>query len=150
MKYKLLSAVLALASIELHSNFFGNKKPTAKFDEDQLQSIEDALEKNDTSALQATITTHEETIATMQTEKTNVENALSEAFSMNGLELPEGTSVAEAIATLGTKCKEYGDSTDTHSIVRTNGIDKNPEEDPSAEYEHNKVMFDKSKFTKIL
>lgn len=124
MKYKLLTAILAVAQIELHSNFFGNKKPTAKFDEDQLQSIEDALAKTDTSALETTISTHEATIATMQTDKTNVENALSEAFSINGLDMPEGASFAEAIATLGTKCKEMGSSNNTHSLPKNDGKEK--------------------------
>lgn len=124
MKYKLLCALLALTNIELHSNFFGNKKPTAKLDEEQLQSIEDALGKNDTSALQSTIDEQNTTISTMQTEKTDMENALSEAFSINGLDLPEGTSVAEAIATLGTKCKEFGGAKNTHSIPPTDGKDK--------------------------
>lgn len=129
MKYIKICALLALNQIELHSNFFGNKKPTAKLDEEQLQSIEDALAQNDTSALQTTITAHEATIATMQTDRTNAENALSEAFSMNGLDLPEGTSVAEAIATLGTKCKEYGASKNTHSIPQTNGHSEQPSAD---------------------
>lgn len=148
MKYKLLSAVLALASIELHSNFFGNKKPTAKFDEDQLQSIEDALAKNDTSALQNQITEHESTISGMQTEKTNTENAISDAFSMNKLELPEGASMAEAIAILGTKCQEYGSSNHTHSLTHTDGIDKDENEDESVNYAHNKA-FDESKYTTL-
>jgi len=129
MKYKLLCALLALTDIEFHSNFFGNKKPTAKLDEEQLQSIEDALAKNDTSALQTTIDEQNTTISTMQTEKTDMENALSEAFSINGLDLPEGTSVAEAIAALGTKCKEFGSAKNTHSIPRTDGKDKHPAAD---------------------
>ena len=126
MKYKLLCALLALTNIELHSNFFGNKKPTAKLDEEQLQSIEDALAKNDTSALQTTIDEQTTTISTMQTEKTDMENALNEAFSINGLDLPEGISAAEAIAALGTKCKEYGSDKNTHSIPRSDGKDRHP------------------------
>lgn len=148
MKYKLLSAILALSSIELHSNFFGNKKPTAKFDEDQLQSIEDALAKNDTSALQSQIDEQQSTISEMQTERTNMENALSEAFSTNKLDLPEGSSVAEAIAILGTKCKEYGSSKHTHSIVKTDGVDKEGDEDESTNYAHNRA-FDESKYTTL-
>ena len=124
MKYQLLTALLALTNIDLHSNFFGNKKPTAKFDEEQLQNIEDALAEKDTTGLQSTITAHEATIATMTTESSNLENALSEAFSLNSLEMPEGTSTAEAIAILGTKCKEFGDNKSTHSLIKNDGIDK--------------------------
>ncbi|WP_312750531.1 hypothetical protein [Epilithonimonas hominis] len=144
MKYKLLIATMGVASIDLHSNVFGNKKPYAKVDEESLQKVEDALAKNDTSALQTTITAHEATIATMQTDKTNVENAISEAFTMNGIEAPEGISIAEAIATLGTKCKEMGSSNNTHSIPQNDGKENN-EADPAEQYSHNKV-FDESKF----
>lgn len=151
MKFIKLCALLALTQIELHSNFFGNKKPTAKFDEDQLQAIEDALEKNDTSALDDKIKEHENTISSMQNDKNDIENAISEAFSMNGLTLTEGMSVAEAIASLGTKCKEYGNSTNTHSIPPTDGVDvsDDDDDDESAKYAHNQVMNDKSKFSKI-
>ena len=150
MKNKNICAVLALDKIELHGNILPGSQPVAKFNQAQLDKLEAALEEKDTSALDQKIKDQEATIATHESNETAITQAVKSAFEMNSLELPEGTSVAEAIATLGTKCKEYGDSTDTHSLVKTDGLDKNSEEEPSANYEHNKVMFDKSKFKKIL
>ena len=124
MKFNLLCALLALSNLELHSNLLGTKKPVAKFDEDQLQSIEDALAQNDTSALTSQITAHEATISGLNTEAENISTAINDAFALNGLDLPEGTSIAEAIATLGTQCKTYGDSNQSHSIPKTDGLDK--------------------------
>lgn len=150
MKNKNICAVLALDKIELHGNILPGSQPVAKFNQAQLDKLEAALEEKDTSALDQKIKDQEATIATHESNETAITQAVKSAFEMNGLEITEGISTVEAIATLSAKCKEYGNSTNTHSIVRTDGIDENSVEDPSANYEHNKVMFDKSKFKKIL
>ena len=71
MKFQKLVALLGLGTIVLDTNFFGNKKPFAKFDEEQLQKIEDALEEKDTSALEQKITEHETTISGLNTENSS-------------------------------------------------------------------------------
>lgn len=149
MKYTKLCALLALSQIDLHSNILGTKKPVAKLDEEQLQTLEDALAGNETYAEK--IKEHEATIDSLKNEATSAEDAISAAISAHGIELEEGASISEKIAALDNKCKEYGNSNHTHSIPQTDGKEtKNEEEDPSANYEHNKVMQDNSKFTKIV
>lgn len=149
MKFQKLVALLGLGTIVLDTNFFGNKKPFAKFDEEQLQKIEDALEEKDTSALEQKITEHETTISGLNTEKSGIENAVNQALQLNGLELPEGTTMADAVALLGTTCKTYGDSKSTHTIVQNDGVEKSDgTEEKSSNYAHNQV-FDESKYTTL-
>lgn len=150
MKNKNICAVLALDKIELHGNILPGSQPVAKFNQAQLDKLDAALAEKDTSALDQKIKDQADTIATHESNESAISQAVKAAYALNGLELTEGTSAVEAIAALSEKCKEYGDSADTHSIVNTDGVDKSTEEDPSANYEHNKVMTDKSKFKKIL
>ena len=149
MEHKNVCAALALDKIDFHSNLMG-KNPVAKFDESQVQLLDEALAKTvDTSALDKTINEQSQTIANHVTNETAISNAVKAAFTLNGLELPENTSDADAIATLSAKCKEYGKSTNTHSLIRTDGIDDDPDADPSANYAHNKALTDLSKFPKL-
>lgn len=117
MKYPLLSNLLALATIDLQSNFFGNKKPSARFDEDQLQAIEDALAKSDTAKIQNRVTELEE-------EQNTNQQALNDAFNLAGLKAEEMGSFAEAIAALGARCDELGKSTNRHSFAAHDGKEK--------------------------
>jgi hypothetical protein len=144
--FQKLLAVLAISAFEFHSNFFGNKKPFAKLDEEQLQKIEDALAEKDTSALEKTIAEQANTITGLTTSATEIESAVNQALQLNGIdELGEDTTIGEAIAALGAKCKEYGDATSTHTIVDTDGKEKPDENglvdnwyDPNAE--HNQML----------
>ncbi|MDR2205772.1 MAG: hypothetical protein LBE36_06430 [Flavobacteriaceae bacterium] len=145
MKFQKLAALLVLGSIELHSNFFGTKKPFAKFDEDQLQKIEDDLVEKDTSALDEKISEQEETIKGLNTEKSEIENAVNQALELNGIKIPEGASITDAVALIGQTCKTYGDSKETHTVVKTDGIDKGDDGD-SEVFAHEKVLNDRSKF----
>lgn len=145
MKHKNVCAALALEQIDFHSNILPGSKPVAKFDEAQVQKLDAALAEKDTSALDSTISEQATTIASHVQNETAINGAIEAAFTLNGLELPEGTSAADAIATLSAKCKEHGEATNTHSIPLTDGKDKNPENglidgyiDPNAE--HNQLL----------
>lgn len=138
-KFTKLTAVLALAEIPLHSNFFGTKKPFAKLEEDQLQAIEDALATNDTAELEQKVNSLTESNTALQTTHTEVENAVNDALALNGLTIPENSSLAEAIALLGN-----AKATATHEIPPTNGEEAPSENglvdnffDPNAP--HNKI-----------
>lgn len=112
MKFQKLTALLALGEISLNAGLFGNKKPFARLDEDQLQTIEEALEKNDTSDL-------EEQLTTAKDEIKGVENAVEQALEVAGLKA--GDSLVASIVALGEKCKEYGESKDRHTFAKNSG-----------------------------
>ena len=121
-----LLAVLGFASFTFHGNFWDvSGKKHVKLQEEDLQKIEDALEKNaageDATALadlQAKITGYE-------ANETAVQEALTNALTMNGLEFAEGQTVVDAIASLGTTCKEYGKSKDRgHNQPKNDGQEK--------------------------
>lgn len=137
---KRVLGVLGIQAFVFHSNFFKNEKKHVRLTEEELQLIEDALEKQ-TSAEDA------ETLATLQANETAIQEALTAAFELHGLEVVEGQSVAEAVESLSAKCTEYGENKNSHSIHRTNGKDKQEDEDVdnSAEYAHNQV-FNEDKF----
>lgn len=143
MNHKNLCAALALEQIDFHSNILPGSIPVAKFNADQVAAIDAALADKDTSALDKQISDHAETITTLQASEKKVGEAVKAAYALNGLAYTEGVSSAEAITALSAKCKEYGDSTATHSIPPNDGIDKPDESaDPSADYAHNKVFND--------
>ena len=144
MKNKNLCALLALEQIDFHSNILPGSKPVAKFNEDQVQKIEAALEEKDTAALDKKVEEQGQTIANHVSADAAVTAAIVAAFEANGLELAEGTPTVDAIATLSAKCKEYGESTDTHTLPKTDGKEK-PQGglvdgyiDPNAE--HNQII----------
>ncbi len=140
-KYKLLCAVLGIASVEMKAGFFGGK-PFASFNEEQLQAIENALaEKTGVTAeqLQQLQTNLQEQQQTNQA----VETAVSAAMELNGLDAA-GT-VVEQVELLGTTCKQYGEKTTTHTLLNNNGEETASDDDlidgyldPNAE--HNKIL----------
>ena len=141
-----LLAVLGFASFTFHGNFWDvSGKKHVKLQEEDLQKIEDALEKNaageDATALadlQAKITGYE-------ANETAVQEALTNALTMNGLEFAEGQTVVDAIASLGTTCKEYGASKDRgHNQPKNDGQEKAEDEAPTYAFEN--VMSDMSKY----
>lgn len=135
---KRVLAVLGIQAFVFHSNFFKNEKKHVRLNEEELQKIEDALEKQ-TSAEDA------ETLATLQANESAVQEALTAAFELHGLKTVEGQTVAEAVEALSAKCTEYGEATNSHSIHKTDGKDKQEDEeefkegffDPNAE--HNQI-----------
>ncbi|MCT4079283.1 hypothetical protein HZP84_03955 [Elizabethkingia anophelis] len=126
MKYPLVAGVLGFEKVELHSNFFGGK-PFAKLDEDQLEKLEAAVKQNDVSALEKTIADQKDSIEALQAKASDSENALQQALEMNGIKLEEGQEHAAAIALLGQKCKEYGESKNRHSFAGHDGKNKDVE-----------------------
>ncbi len=124
MKFQKLTALLALSTIELHSNLFG-KKPFAKLDEDQLEKIENALEERNTTELEAKLSTTEKEKEEAVENVSNLNSAVEQALQHAGLE-PKG-SVIESIALLGEKCKEFGDSKDRHNFPENSGKEEETE-----------------------
>ncbi|MCO7352078.1 hypothetical protein NHN18_01070 [Riemerella anatipestifer] len=135
MKFKKLTALLCLSQITLHAGFLGNKKSFAKLDEDQLQTIEEALEEKDTSDLEQQLSDSQATIK-------NVENALEQALNIAGVEA--GADMIASIVALGEKCKEYGESTNRHTFAKNTGVDEEADSliegylDPNDE--HNQLL----------
>ncbi len=136
---KRVLAVLGIQAFVFHStNIFGKGEKHVRLKEEELQKIEDALEKQ-TSAEDA------ETLATLQANENSVQEALTAAFELHGLKTVEGQTTTEAIEALSAKCTEYGESKNSHSIHRTDGKDKDEDEeefkegffDPNAE--HNQI-----------
>lgn len=123
-----LLAVLGIQAFVFHNNFWGTGEAHVKLDNKQLQMIEDALEKkageNKADENTETLADLQAQITGFQANETAVQEALTAAMALNGITATKGQSVAEAISALGTKCKEYGDSTETHSILQTDGLDK--------------------------
>lgn len=145
---KKLTALLGLASITLHnSNIFGTGKNYAKFDEEQLQKIEDGLAKTGTEEDAQTIADLQNDILNFQNSETSVQEALTEALQLNGIDAVEGQSVAEAITALGAQCKQYGDAKATHTLPQNDG--KENEEDADPVYGFEQVLNDESKYAKL-
>lgn len=135
---KKVLAVLGLAAFEFHSNFWGNGKKHVRLTEEELQKIDDELEKQ-TSAEDAA------QLASLVAQEVEIQESLTAALALNGIEAVEGQTVAQAIEALGAKCKEFGDANPGHTIIPTDGKDK-PEDngkleqgffDPNAE--HNQI-----------
>jgi hypothetical protein len=128
---KKLLAVLGLQAFTFHNNFWGSGEAHVKLDNKQLQLIEDALEKNanETPANEdaKTLEDLQAQVSGFEAKETAVQEALTAALGLNGIETTEGQSVAEAITALAAKCKEYGSSTNTHSFIHTTGVDKEPD-----------------------
>ncbi|EKB60752.1 hypothetical protein [Bergeyella zoohelcum] len=122
MKYPKLSALLGLSEIVLNAGIFGNKKPFAKLDEDDLAKVEEALEDSETESLREELNQSKENLATEKQTVSAVENAVEQALQLAGLTAKE--TLVENIALLGEKCKEYGDSKNRHSTPENNGTEE--------------------------
>ncbi|WP_418124266.1 hypothetical protein ACNFU2_06535 [Chryseobacterium sp. PTM-20240506] len=125
---KKVLAVLGLQAFTFHNNFWGSGEAHVKLDNKQLQLIEDALEKKETENTTAegaeSLADLQAKVTGFEAKETAVQEALTAALSLNGIAATEGQTVAQAIEVLGTKCKEYGDSKETHSIIQTDGKEK--------------------------
>ncbi len=145
MKYPLLAALLALAKIDLKAGFFGGKS-FASFSEEQLDKIEKALEKNDTTAFKEQLEQLNKDIAEQNTRLEGIENAVNTALELNGLEASE--TLVESIQLLGTTCKEYGEKNSVHTLPKQDGEETNLDDETLIEGyidpndEHNKLLKD--------
>ncbi|MBO6183076.1 hypothetical protein AB670_02542 [Chryseobacterium sp. MOF25P] len=140
-KHTAILGVLGLTVLETHSGIMSTKAHVRMTEED-LDKIEAHLEANDVSGLNTQITNLTTTVSENTASLGSINSAIASAFETNGLELPEGTSAADAIATLSTKCKEYGEKTNTHSFIKNDGKDNETllegYMDPNAE--HNQLL----------
>jgi hypothetical protein len=148
-KHTLLLGLLALTELETHSAFFGAKTPFVKLDEAQLDSIEQGLAKNDSSALQSTIANQAETLLGLTATNNSAQEAANQALALNAITLDAGASLADAFTALGAKCKEYGDSTNSHSTSKDDGLEKKVDQNAAPVYQHENVMNDMSKYPKL-
>ncbi|MET3035835.1 hypothetical protein ABXT08_07030 [Chryseobacterium sp. NRRL B-14859] len=128
---KKLLAVLGLQAFTFHNNFWGSGEAHVKLDNKQLQLIEDALEnkatENPANEDAKTLEDLQAQVSGFEANEAAVQEALTAALGLNGIEAAEGQTVAEAITALGAKCKEYGSSKNTHSFIHTNGVEKEPD-----------------------
>lgn len=122
MKYPKLSALLGLSEIVLNAGIFGNKKPFAKLDEDDLAKVEGALEDSETESLKEELNQANENLIAEKQTVLAVENAVEQALALAGLTAKE--TLVENIVLLGEKCKEYGDSKNRHSTPENNGTEE--------------------------
>ncbi|QWA38862.1 hypothetical protein [Chryseobacterium sp. ZHDP1] len=125
---KKVLAVLGLQAFTFHNNFWGAGEAHVKLDNKQLQLIEDALEKNEAENTPAegaeSLADLQAKVSGFEANEISIQEAVTAALNLNGIEAAEGQTVAQAIEALGTKCKEYGDSKETHSIIQTDGKEK--------------------------
>ena len=145
MKFKKITAILGLTAVVFHSNLFGTKKPYAKFSEEELEELEKALEnkaEGNEEELQEQINQLTQENSTLQEQALATEKAVADALALAGLTAKE--NIAENIALLGQKCKEYGESNNRHSMPENNGKEEatdgliNGYLDPNDE--HNKYL----------
>lgn len=140
-----LLAVLGLASFTFHSNFWNGGNKHVKLEEEDLQKIEDALEKNATGEDATALADLQNQVSGFEANENAVQEALTNALTLNGMTIAEGQSVAEAITALGAKCKEYGTSKDRgHNKPDNNGKEK--EEETPETYAFENVLNDMSKY----
>lgn len=139
---KKVLAVLGLQAFVFHNNFFGGGEAHVKMTKEQLEKIDAELEKGGTGADAKTVADLKEQVSGFEAKEDAVQEALTAAMELNGIEAVEGQSPAEAIAELGAKCKEFGEATNTHSLTQTDGKDKKPNADQSGNYAHNQVFND--------
>lgn len=129
MKYTKLTALLGLAEITLHSGTFSMGTPFAKLNEEQLDLIENALDKdqeNDIIALQNQLTEATSKASAFEKITTETAKAIETAMQTAGLEKQEG--MIENINLLAEKCKEFGEDKNRHSFPDNNGKEEGSEE----------------------
>ena len=128
MKYPKFTALLGLSTLSFHSTF-GIGKNHIRLTEEEAQKIEDHLaaekpeEGSQLSDLQTQFDTLQNSYNTLNASNTAITTALDSALTLNDLkgELGATATTDEAIALLGTKCKEYGSSGNRHSFPNNDG-----------------------------
>lgn len=149
MKYPKLAGIIGLQELTIHSGLFG-ANAHCRLDEKQLQKLEDHLSAGGaTENLQTKFDSLQTSFNTLQAEKDGLQNAVTQALELNNLtsELQENATGLQGVELLGKKCKEFGASNNRHSFPPNDGKEKNDASpDPSKEYQHYKMLTDKSKF----
>jgi len=129
MKYPKLTAFFGLAMINIQSGLFG-QKAHARFDEEQLQKLEEHMAQESGENLQTQLNELQkkydalnDTHTELQTANTRIQNALTAALELNGLtaDVTSETTASQAVELLGTKCKEYGSSQNRHPFAKNDG-----------------------------
>jgi len=129
MKYPKLTSFFGIATLSFHSSMMG--KNHVRLTEEQCQQLEDhfAEEKpaenpEELTQLQSKFDALQENYNALETSNKGLSTAIETALNLNGLktELGETATSEEAIALLGEKCKEYGNSNNRHSLPPNNGI----------------------------
>ncbi len=135
-------SVLGLSVLETHSGVMSSKSHV-RLSEEELDKVEKALEANDVTALNTTIKEQNDKISNYEKFDGELKESLTAAFAANKLEMGD-MSPKDAIAHLSAKCKEHGEATNTHSIAKTDGLDKNDTETPKYAFEE--AVNDTSKY----
>lgn len=141
-KHTLLLGVLGLSVLETHSGVMSSKSHV-RLTEEELDKVEKALEANDVSGLNQTIADQKEKISNHEKSEGELKESLAAAFAANKLEMGD-MNPKDAIAHLSAKCKEYGESKNTHSTPPTNGQNNNG--DPAPKYAFEEAVNDTSKY----
>nr|DAJ25503.1 MAG TPA: hypothetical protein [Bacteriophage sp.] len=111
-------ATLLVTALEVKKPLLGGEN-FITLKESQLQAIEDALTKNDVSAIEKDLASLKEEKNQWLVEAQKIKEETEKAMLLNKLSV--SNSVAENIALLGEKCKEYGEKTLVHSLPLNNG-----------------------------
>jgi len=129
MKYPKLTALLGLATLAFHSSVWA--KNHVRLTEEECQKLEDHLEaqpENNTEELtnlQTKFDTLQEKYNALEGSNSTLSTAITTALELNGLTAEtENATPEEAVALLGTKCKEYGSSENRHAFPKNDGKEK--------------------------
>lgn len=122
---KKVLAVLGLQAFAFQSsNFWGGGEAHVKMTKEQLEKIDAALPEEGAQADAKTLADLQGKVTGFEANETAIQEALTAAMELNGIEAVADQTPAEAIAALGVKCKEFGDSGETHSIPKNSGVEK--------------------------
>lgn len=116
-KFTKIAALLAV-SLEMKKPLFGGEGFVV-LKESQLQTLEEALTKEDTSALQKELASLQEEKTQWLQEAQTLQETTQKALERNGLKGSE--NIAENISLLGEKCEEYGNKQSQHSLPLNDG-----------------------------
>lgn len=127
MKYPKFTTLLGLSTLSFHSSMMG--KNHVRLTDEQCQQVEDHLSaepennQQQLTDLQGQLTALQGKYDTLLESNTAMTNALDTALNLNDLkgQVGETATNEEAIALLGSKCKEYGSSDNRHSFPKNNG-----------------------------
>ena len=144
MKFPKLTALLGLQSINIHSGW--GVKTHGRFSVEELETLENHLAQDNATNenLQEKFNTLQQEYNKLNASHAEVKNAIAQALELNNLseEMTEQSTEIDAVLLLGEKCKAYGSANTRHSFPINNG----QETTETQEYEHNKILTDKSKF----
>lgn len=132
MKFPKIIALLGLTDVVMHSSLLSNKAPHARFTEEELEKLENALSESATerlAELENQLTEANARATAYEKLNSDIATAVVQAMETAGLPTQEG--IEENLLLLATKCKEYGDAQNRHTFPENNGTDE-----PTNEYLH--------------